>query len=218
MKSEETTEAKNSPDPSPGTREHNIQIIKSRLIPALDTPEWQEEHEPDDKEVERSATILAEEYYDIAVPAFQSFLIIILCLLMTDFLLFLETQVYGLFISIWASIVMVFPSLKGRYVIATAVQGKPNEAIHRLEAQEVVTANVGFVVLAVGFIFQLFSEQFLTADEVIQANRLVELIPQTEYLTALITGIFLLFTAGASSKVMSNRRSKRLESRKTDSQ
>lgn len=167
MKTEETTDSESGSDPSPGTREHNIQIIKSRLIPALDMPEWQEKHDPDDKEVERSATILAEEYYDIAVPALQSFLTIILFLLLTDFLLFLEAQVYGLFISIWASIVMVFPSLKGRYVIATAVQGKPNEAIHRLEAQEVVTANVGFVVLAVGFVVQLFSEQFLTTDELL---------------------------------------------------
>jgi hypothetical protein len=158
MKPGETADSKNSPNPSPGTREHYIQIIKLTLIPTLDTPTWQEKHDPNEKEVERAATILAEEYYDMAVPAVVSFLTIILFLLLTDSLLFLDAQVYGLFISIWASIIMVFPSLKGRYVVATAVQGKPNEAIHRLEAQEVVTANVGFVILAVGFIFQLFSE------------------------------------------------------------
>jgi hypothetical protein len=111
---------------------------------------------------------------------------------------------------------MVFPSLKGRYVVATAVQGKPNEAIHRLEAQEVVTANVGFVILAVGFIFQLFSEQLLTTEEVIRANRLVDLLPHIEPVSTWVTIGLLVFTAFASSKVMSKMRSKRLESRKTE--
>ena len=217
MSTEEITERENGSEPSPGSREYNIQFIKANLVPALDSPEWQEEHNPANDEVDKSATILAEEYYDMAVPAVYSFLTIILLLILIDYLLFFDSQVYGLFISIWSSIIMVFPSLKGRYVIATAVQGKPNEAIHRLEAQEVVTANVGFVILAIGFMFQLFSVQFLTSDEFIQTNQLVDLIPQLESISLWISlGLFII-TGIASSKVMSSLRNKRLESRKTKS-
>lgn len=202
--------SENESNPQLGSREHRIQLIQSYLIPILDVSGWQEEYDPDTNEVENSATMLAKEYYDMAVPAIKSFSVMIVLLLLTDYLVFINGQVYGLFISIWASIFMVFPSLKGRFVIATVVQGEPPEALHRLQAQEMVTANTGFVFLGLGFIAQVFSTQFLPSEELIQTNLLGS--PSPWWMTL----VLLIGTFAISSKTMAKLRDSRLTARKSD--
>jgi len=210
MDTEESTIAESEVNPKWGSREHRIQLIQSLLIPRLDDPNWQEEYQPDTDEVNNSAAMLAKEYYDMAVPAVESFAVLIALLFLTDYLITLDAQVYGLFISIWASILMVFPSLKGRFVIATIVQGEPSEALHRLQAQEMVTANTGFAFLAFGFIVQVFSTQFLPSEELIQTNLLGSPTPRW------ITLVLLIATFAISSKAMAKLRDNRLTARESD--
>lgn len=210
MTDKKSTITESESSPAWGSREHRIQMIQSLLIPRLDDSGWQEEYQPDADEVDNSANMLAKEYYDMAVPAIQSFAVLILLLFLTDYCVSLDAQVYGLFISIWASIFMVFPSLKGRFVIATVVQGEPSEALHRLQAQEMVTANTGFVFLAFGFIVQVFSTQFLPSGELIQTNQFGSIT--SWWLTlGLLVGTFAL-----SSLTMAKLRDNRLTAREED--
>lgn len=193
-----------------GSRSHRHNVIKSQLIPRLDDEGWNERYESEPEQVEESTTILTEEYYDMAVPAFWSFTVLVILLFVVDYLVALNGQMYGLFVNIWASIFLIFPSLKGRYVIATAVEGKSSEALSRLQAQEMVTANAGFAFLALGFIFQVFSAQFLISEEFILANIL------SDYASWWITLILLTLTFGISSLVMAKLRDNRLAVRKAE--
>jgi hypothetical protein len=207
MCAEESSKYEGEANPAWGSREHRIQLIQSYLIPVLDDSGWKEEYDPDSDEVKKSATMLATEYYDMAVPAMASFGVMIALLFLTDYFIILDGQVYGLFISIWASMFMIFPSLKGRFIIATAVEGEPSEALRRLQAQEMVTANTGFVFLAFGFIIQVFSTQFLTSKELIQTNLLGSPTP------GWMTLVLLIATFAISSKTMAKLRNSRLKAR-----
>lgn len=198
--------------PAWGSRGHRIQLIQSYLIPFLDDTGWERRYEPDSGVVDESAAILAEEYYDMAVPAVWGCTVLLVLLFVVDYLVFLDGAIYGLSISIWASIFMVFPSLKGRFIIATAVQGEPTEAISRLQAEEVVTANTGFVFLALGFVFQVVSNQFLTSEELVQTN-LIGNEPQSW-----LTAVLLILTFFITSKTMAKLRDSRLSARKSYSE
>lgn len=193
-----------------GSRAHRLHLIKSWLIPILDTPEWREKYEPDSDSVEKAADILAEEYYDLAIPEFYSAIALIVLLGLIDYLVRFNTQIYGLFLDIWASIFLIFPSLKGRYVIATAVEGTPAEAIYRLESQEMVSANTGFLFLALGFFLQVISVQFLTAQELLSMNLLAIYFPSW------VTGVLLILAVAISSILLAYLRDKRLSGREDD--
>lgn len=187
-----------------GSRNHRIRLIRFWLIPLLDSPEWNERYEPDPDSVKQSADILAKEYYDLAAPEFYSTISLIILLLLVDHMLFINVQIYGLFIDIWAAVFLIFPSLKGRYITATSAEGTPAEAIHRLEAQEMVSANIGFVFLALGFILQVLSIQLIPSGEFLQANQLAPYVPSWA------TIVLLLGAIGISSKILANLRDKRL--------
>ena len=190
-----------------GSRDYRLQFIKERLIPRLDTRKWKEEYDPDADSVERSAEALSEQYHDLAVPEFYSTLIIIFLLGMLDAVVYLNPQVYGLFIDVWAAIFLVFPSLKGRYVMTTAVEGAPKDAIRRIESQEMVSANTGFVMLSLGFFLQIVSVQFLSSSEFIKTNILADAVSGWLTIVLLIGVLWLGF------KSLNHLREKRLADR-----
>jgi len=192
------------PDGKIGSREWRIHMIENYLIPRLDSPSWARQYETDSDSVEMAAETLAEEYHDLAVPEFSSTVIVVILLLPVDYLFYINPQVYGLFIDIWAALFFVFPSLKGRYVIASAAKGAPKEAIHRLEAQEMVSNNTGFVLLAFGFVLQILSVQFLPNSEFIGENILSTSLPSW------MSSVLLLTVLLVGLKTLGRMRSRRL--------
>ncbi|KTG07948.1 hypothetical protein AUR64_01555 [Haloprofundus marisrubri] len=189
------------------SREDLLQIIQDKLIPHLDNTEWREEYHPDNDSVEQSAEALAEEFYDLAVPGCYSLVVVVILLSAVDYLIHLNPQVYGLFIDVWAALFFVFPSLKGRYVMATAVDGLPREAMNRLEAQNMVSNTVGFVMLAVGFLLQIVAVQMFSSSEFLQSNILGDFAPN--WIALLFLGFVLFF----GFKSLYHFRGKRLSGR-----
>lgn len=194
-------------DKSLGSREGRIQLIEKHLIPKLDSPNWATEFGNDSATVDTASRTLAEEYHDLAIPEVYSTIVIVTLLLAIDYAVYFNPQVYGLFIDIWAALFFVFPSLKGRHVIATAVEGKPKEGVHRLEAQEMVSTNTGFALLAFGFVIQILSVQFFSNAEFVQQNVF------STYLPGWIPGLLLLLALLVGLKSLGKMRERRLSSR-----
>ncbi|MEA5386016.1 hypothetical protein VB779_02110 [Haloarculaceae archaeon H-GB11] len=187
-------------------RSRQIQRISEWFVPSLDSEEWQEKFPANAENVEKSTTALAREYHDLTNPAFISTTVLVFLLLVVDFLMYLNGQVYGLFIDLWAALFLVFPSLKGRFVISTLAEGD-EDAVRLLEAQEMVANNIGVGLLALGFVIQIITVQFLGRTEFFANNILTNSLP------GFVTGIFLLIALAVTLKVLGRLRSIKLEQR-----
>lgn len=194
-----------------GSREGRLHLIKRYFIPALDAPKWGEKYKPDADSVEQSAHALAEEYHDLAVPMLYSTAILVISLSTIDYLVALHAQVYGLFLNVWSGVFFAFPSLKGRYVIASIVDGKEEEALRKLEAQEMASNNVGIALLATGFFVQIWSAQFLPKSEFLRANIAVEMIPEWAI------GVLLVLALIICGKALKRFRDRRISGRDDES-
>lgn len=148
-----------------------LAAIEEDVVPAADHPDWSDEFEPSDASVRLSQRRLAEEYNDVPAYGITRPLFLLALLMVADFLLYVNAQVYGLSISLYGAVLMVFPDLKGRYVIATVAEGN-SEAIRRLEARNTVFSNTAFALIAVGFLLQIAAVQMLAGPELMGWNAL----------------------------------------------
>lgn len=167
-------------------RDGRIRLVRQIITSSLDEPEWGKRYEPDTEQVEKSADSLAEQYYEYTNAGVLSTSIILLLIATIDYGMGLNPQVYGLIVDVWAVLFFVRPSFKGPTVIATAVEGRPPDAIRRLQSQEMVFTNIGLGVFAIGFLLQIFAVQFYPSQEVFRNNLISGILP------GWITGVFLL--------------------------
>ncbi|WP_440005312.1 hypothetical protein [Halomicrococcus sp. SG-WS-1] len=190
------------------SREGRISLIKEVIIPELDAPKWKDEYETNPASVEKSARSLAEEYHDLAAPLVYGTAVLVLLLFAIDYMVYLHSQVYGLFLNILAGICFIFPSLKGRYVIASIVDGEDKAALRKLEAQEMASNNVGMALLGGGFLVQVLTVQFLSRPELLRVNIAAKFLP------GWTTGIMLLTALYIGAKCLNRSRSRKLAQRK----
>lgn len=154
-------------------RDWRVDFLVNNLLPDLPAPDWYDESKISDEELEKSQEQLARAYLNIVDPALTGPVSIILLLVLIDTAGNISPVSYGLALSIWASTVMLVPSLKSPSVIASISTGD-HEVARRLHSEEMAYNNVGFALLGAGFILQIFGlhadthliETALLTDEV----------------------------------------------------
>ena len=91
--------------------------------------------------------------------------------------MYLNAQVYGLVIGLWGATLMVYPDLKGRFVIATISEGN-TDAQRQLAVRNMAFSNAAFALIAAGFLLQIGAVQVLPGSELVPFNILPFVLPQ----------------------------------------
>jgi len=98
-------------------------------------------------------------YKNYAKRVLRDAILLLLLIGIIDFCIGLNQQIYGLGISAYSAIFMVYPSLNGRYVIAALNDPDNIENKISLDAERTVMTNISFVLLTFGFILQMIAVQ-----------------------------------------------------------
>lgn len=130
-----------------------------KLVERLDDDDWKNGYEHSKDSVESSQRILAEQYFKIYKLVIVSIFSLTISLVLTDLLFPLNSLLYGLTVSIWGSILLTVPSLKGRFQISVMADGLDKDAIREIEAKRMTYTNAGLGFLILGFFLQLVSHQ-----------------------------------------------------------
>ncbi|TKX79878.1 hypothetical protein [Halorubrum sp. SD626R] len=170
--------------------EGNFSESVMKLVETLDQYDWRTEYEHSEDSVKRSQQFLAEQYFEISKIVIVSLISLSLSLVLTDILFPISSFLYGLTISIWGSILLAVPSLKGRYQISAIVDSNDKSAIRRVEAKRMTYTNAGLGFLILGFFIQLVTHQ-INANNIIADDVLAIYFPDWVAILALIA-IFLL--------------------------
>lgn len=170
--------------------EGNFSESVMKLVETLDQDDWRTEYEHSEDSVKRSQQFLAEQYFEISKIVIVSLISLSFSLVLTDILFPISSFLYGLTISIWGSILLAVPSLKGRYQISAIVDSNDKSAIRRVEAKRMTYTNAGLGFLILGFFIQLVTHQ-INADNIISDDVLAIYFPDWVAIFALIA-IFLL--------------------------
>ena len=96
-----------------------VSAIEEGLVPLVDHPDWQDELNPSSSSVALAQRRLAEEYATMGKYGFRWPLLLLLLLAIADGLVFVNAQVYGLSLSLYGAMLMAYPHLKGRFMIAS---------------------------------------------------------------------------------------------------
>ncbi|UTF52826.1 hypothetical protein [Natronosalvus rutilus] len=120
----------------------------------LPDPRWLDDSAYSNGSLEQSKTDLANAYLKVIRPGLKMPLLLMLAVVFVDSLININPVTYGLALSIWASTMMVAPSLKSPRIIASVSDGEP-DVIRRLQSEEMAYNNVGFALLGIGFILQI---------------------------------------------------------------
>ncbi len=179
---------------SPEERKRWIEFVSAIFVSRLPAPDWAEEIEIDEDEISRSEKTLAAVYRDLGFPIIWTVLVLITSLLAIDVLFFVPSQVYGLYIDVFAAIFFLSPSLKSAEDIAAAVTSE-ERAVRIKEAQEMVANNVGFLTLLCGFGIQGLALQS-QRTELIGENFLASLPGFLVYLALPLAGVFAFYVLG----------------------
>lgn len=179
---------------SPEARKKWIELVRTRLVSSLPAPDWVNEIGIDDDEITRSSRTLATVYRDLGIPMVLTIFALVGFLLVIDFLFFISSQVYGLYIDVFAAIFFLSPSLKSAEDIAATVTSE-ERAVRIKEAQEMVANNVGFLTLLCGFGIQGLAVQS-QRRELIGENFLTGLPDFLVYVALPLAGVFAFLVFG----------------------
>lgn len=135
-----------------------MERMKSALT-SLDDPQLKRVYGDELETVDKAHQRLAEAYYEVLSGALVGTIGIILMLVVFDLLIYIDAVLYGLTINIWASLFILYPSLRGRYMVAAISENVETEAIRKMETRRGVFTLVGWFLMAVGFGLQVFARQ-----------------------------------------------------------
>jgi hypothetical protein len=164
-----------------------------KVVKSLDNPKWRERYGDELETVEESHDLLAQTYYEVIKGVIVGTLILLSFLVLVDVALYFQSSIYGLTINIWGTMFMIYPSLRGRYMIAGISEGVDREAIRRIETRRVVFTLSGFTLLAFGFVLQILSHQSVSGDELFTQNYLKTYLPEWTTLIFLFLGFVIVF-------------------------
>ncbi len=160
-----------------------------RLLPG----EFGDPEELNDEKVQIAKSILAKNYVehtniDIAIKTG-------LMLLVYDWLFYLDSQVYGLFLASLGSIALALPKLHTPHLLAEEVFKEPDSLKAKLEseAKSSVKTNTGVAGLFLGFILQIFAIAGPLPDELVVNNVLHGEIPTWAGFVVVVTAGHLTF-------------------------
>jgi len=174
-------------EPSSTTREGESDYfaVVMELVELLDNDNWKDEYEHSEDSVRRSQRFLAEQYSEISKIVIMSLISLSFSLVLTDVLFPISSFLYGLTISIWGSVLLAVPSLKGRYQISAIVDSNDKSAVRRVEARRMTYTNAGLVFLIFGFFLQLITHQ-INADNIVPVDILATQVPDWVAIPVLI--------------------------------
>lgn len=159
------------------TETGKVNLFKNHFAEWLEDDDWKDEFEPDEEEMELAREWLAKEYYNLALPVAFSTMFLIILILIADYFLSFQAQVYEIFLSLWAAPASIFPSLKGADVIASTTGEANSTAEQKVAAQNMAMSNVVLIVLLIGFTLQLLAVEFLARREFLTDNLAVGAVP-----------------------------------------
>lgn len=167
------------------------------IITTLDRPRWKEKYGSDLETVRQTHIALTRSYYFMSKSAIKGTFVLLIGLLAIDFLIDLQSFIYGLSTNIWGTMFLVYPSLRGRYVISAIAEGVSEDAVRQLEISKMVSTNLGFAILAFGFVLQIFAHQ-IASSEFISTNYMEPIVPEwTVFLMIFL--VFILASKGVSN-------------------
>lgn len=169
-------------------REQMREVVKS-----LDSPKWKAKYGDELKTVEESHELLARTYYEILQGVIVGTLLLLIFLVLVDLALYFHASIYGLTINIWGTMFMIYPSFRGRYMIAGISEGVDREAIRRIETRRVVFTLAGFTLLAFGFVLQILAHQSVKGDELLTQNSLGGTLPEWSAVLFIFMGFVTVF-------------------------
>lgn len=178
----------------PSNREEWVKMVREEFIAQLPDPDWADQVEVDENEVEKSANTLAALYRDLGFPMMWAIITLIVCLLGIDLLFYLSAQIYGLYIDVLAAIFFITPSFKSPTDMAYAVTSK-KQALRIKEGEEMVSNNVGFLTLLCGFVIQGIAVQS-QRTELLGENLLVGLPDALVFISLPLAGILAFVVLG----------------------
>lgn len=158
------------------------EFIADYLLPGLPSPKWYADINISEEELEKSRYQLAKTYLSVVNPGLTGLALVFMTIVFLDTLVNINPISYGLAMSVWASMVMVVPSLKNPSIIASVSEGNA-EVVRRLQAEEMAYNNVGFALLGLGFIVQILG---LHTDSYFIETALLSTDPSSIAVTAAI--------------------------------
>lgn len=167
-----------------------IKLIEKYFVPEVDRPGWKKTYGPSDEHVLNAQRSIAEGLYNRSSSLFKFAILVIVSVAIVDILLPIQAQFYGISLYMFAVTILVYPSLRGRYTIASITE-KNSEAIRYLETERTVfTINAFFFVL-IGVILQLIAIQ-ITGPDVFTENVAISFIPNWVAIPLFFVCLFLL--------------------------
>ena len=163
------------------------------VVKNLDSPKWKAKYENELETVEESHELLAQTYYEVIQGVIIGTLLLLIFLVLVDVALYFHALIYGLTINIWGTMFMIYPSLRGRYMIAGISENVDRNAIRRIETRRVVFTLSGFSLLAFGFVLQILAHQSLRGSELITQNWLSGTLPEWSVILFIFIGFVSVF-------------------------
>ena len=155
----------------------NIWISKlERAIERLDVAKWKNEYGSELDTVRKTHVEMTRTYYFVSMGTIKGTACLLFCLLMIDLMIEFQSYIYGLSANIWGTMFIIYPSLRGRYLITAIVEDVDQSLIRELEIKKMAFTNTGFGLLILGFGLQIFAHQS-TGDEFLSWNFLENVIP-----------------------------------------
>lgn len=138
--------------------EKEIERMK-KVVEWMDDAHFKNEYGDELESIEESHQLLAEAYFEVLTGALVTTLGIFALLLLYDTLMHLDSIIYGLTINAWAALFILYPSLRGRYMVAGISENIDRAAIRRIEIRRGVFTLVGWGLMALGFGLQVLAHQ-----------------------------------------------------------
>lgn len=154
------------------SEEGKIEIVQRWFVPPLTNPEWADQFEVDEKEMEKSRRALAEYYIEIGDSFFSYLALALVPVLLIDYVATVPPMLYGLVVNIAAAAMIAYPALKGPAMISSIVNVEDRKPIRDLHARQTVYHNTGFVLLLLGFGLQIVALLLVPDGQVIDVNLL----------------------------------------------
>jgi len=130
-------------------------IIYHTVIPILDDPRVNNSNKEKTEKVEYAQLQLTRQYKKYGKRAFRDIIILFVILFFLYQYYTFNIQIIGIVLNLYGSLFIFFPSLNGRYTIATISSGDNDKEKIRRNVERTVFTNIGFALLAIGFFIQI---------------------------------------------------------------
>jgi len=175
MSTEQNDEGSDKDDTTKTTKVVLWEFLKG-IIDNLNESSWEKKYKSELETVEECHNQLAARYFNVTLSAVRGLIILLTGLILVDFLVEMNSLVYGLSINLWASVFLIYPSFRGKYMIASISERVDKKAIREIEVNRMVFSNIGFILLILGFLLQIISHQIIT-DGLVTTNLLADYLP-----------------------------------------